>query len=171
MHCINTGKRYWIKCKSEAFNSSPPEENGCDFTDIFRWNFVNEKFLYFDLNFTEVWVPKFPSDNNPALVQTMACICINTCIFHCYHQFGSIHLHFPLVIIVNIKVMKPHIFTFWNLNACHNNLHKNIFHWKMIFNMGDNIFSLIFMDLLGDTYCCYINDSLTYKIDNGLSGT
>ena len=36
---------------------------------------MNESFLYFDQNFTEV-VPKGPIDNNLALVQIMAWRCI-----------------------------------------------------------------------------------------------
>ena len=37
-------------------NSYPPGQNGCKFADgIFKHIFMNEKILYFDQNFTEVY--------------------------------------------------------------------------------------------------------------------
>ena len=61
--------QYPIWCLS----SSPLEQNGHHFTDgIFKCIFINETFCIW----IQIWlkfVPKVPIDNNPALVQIMAC--------------------------------------------------------------------------------------------------
>ena len=54
----------WVK-------SSPPGQNGCHFTGIFKCIFMNEKFcvlIWISLKF----VPKGPVDNKPALVYVIA---------------------------------------------------------------------------------------------------
>ena len=53
-------------------NSSPPGQNGSNFADnIFRCIFMNEKFCIL-IKISLKFVPRGPSDNNPALVQIMA---------------------------------------------------------------------------------------------------
>ena len=55
------------------FNSSPLGQNGRHFADdIFNCIFVNEKFRILIKNSLK-FVPRRPIDNNPALVQIMAC--------------------------------------------------------------------------------------------------
>ena len=46
-----------------SFNSSPPGQNGCHFAD--------EKFCIL-IKISQKFVPKGPTDNNPAMAQTMA---------------------------------------------------------------------------------------------------
>ena len=51
-----------------GLNSSPTGQNGCHYADdIFRCNFVNEKFCIL-IEISLKFVPKGPIDNNPALV-------------------------------------------------------------------------------------------------------
>ena len=55
------------------FNSSPPGQNGCHFTDnIFKRIFLNEN-VRFSIQFSLKFVPKGPVDSKSALVQVMAC--------------------------------------------------------------------------------------------------
>ena len=49
-------------------NSYIPGQNDRHFADdILKWIFMNEKFFYFDSNFTEICF-KGPTENNQALV-------------------------------------------------------------------------------------------------------
>ena len=53
-------------------NSSPLGQNGRHFADdIFKYNFINNKFLYFD-RIPLKFVPKGPIDSKSVLVQIMA---------------------------------------------------------------------------------------------------
>ena len=49
------------------FNSFSPEQNGSDFTDVFKCIFMNEKFCI-AIQILLKFIPKDPIDNNPALV-------------------------------------------------------------------------------------------------------
>ena len=56
---------------SKNINSSPHEQNGCHFADIFKYIFMNEKF-WLSIQTSLKFAPKGPVDNNKALVQVMA---------------------------------------------------------------------------------------------------
>ena len=52
----------------QAFNSSPPGQNGCHFADdVFKSILVNEKFCI-SIQISLKFAPKDPIDNNPSLV-------------------------------------------------------------------------------------------------------
>ena len=60
---ISSDGHCWI-----LVNSSPSGQNGRYFADdIFRWIFMNEKFCIL-IKISLKFLPKFPIDNNPALV-------------------------------------------------------------------------------------------------------
>ena len=63
---------YWINDVANMFNSSPPGQNGRRFPDdIFRGNFMNEKFCIW-IKISMKFDPKSSIDNNAAMVQIMA---------------------------------------------------------------------------------------------------
>ena len=65
-------KSCWSLMKHWKVNSSPPGQNGHRFTDdIFRCIFMNEKFCIVIKNSVK-FVPKYPVDNIPELVQIIA---------------------------------------------------------------------------------------------------
>ena len=53
--------------EKEITNSSTPGQNGHYFADVFQCIFLNEKFCIL-IQISLKFVPKGPTDNNPALV-------------------------------------------------------------------------------------------------------
>ena len=65
-------KRLLLQHDAYHINFSPPGQSGRHFADdIFRCNFVNEKFCAL-IKMSLKFVPKSHIDDNPALVQIMA---------------------------------------------------------------------------------------------------
>ena len=57
------------KCQSKSFKSSLAGPNGRHFAgDIFKYIFVNKKFVIFIKKISFKFAPSGPVDNNPALV-------------------------------------------------------------------------------------------------------
>ena len=58
------------RCSVHPFDSSPPEQNGRPFADIFKYIFVNEKFCILII-ISMKFVSKGQVNNIPASVQIM----------------------------------------------------------------------------------------------------
>ena len=93
--------KIWGAIKPWSVNSLTPGQNGCHFTDdIFRCIFVNEKFCIL-IRISLKFVPNFPINNRPALVQVMA-----------WHRPGDKPLSEPMMVslLTHICITRPQWF-------------------------------------------------------------